>query len=677
MNAFGDQRYRRLDPSRSRVVPGRCDDDRPRTRSEGKIVSAEATRDVPSLAPDVSVVVPVYNPGSFIEPCIRGLLSQTLGASRCQLIFVDDGSTDETPTRLDALARDHPNVIVRHEPNSGWPGRPRNVGIDLASGEYIFFCDHDDWLEPDGLETLVRTARRADADIVIGKMVGRGRKVPVELFRTSRDRASVFDSDVIWALTPHKLFRRSFLLDHGLRFPEGKRRLEDHTFVTGAYFAARSIAIVADRPIYHHIRRGDARNAGYSGFDPVGYYRYTREAMDIVARHTEPGELRDRLMWRFLRGQMLQRLSEPIVLHTGDDELRVVFREIRALLLERYPASSLDRLRPVPRARARAIRGDRLDVVREIAQRAAAVVVSGEVAAINVGGGTWQLQVDASLAQRSGDPVYLVSTQEGWRVPQLIPDTMGDRSSTTEEIISSARARVTLRERSSWEEWIVPASVVPKLVAVADASDARHTLSMEVIATLDPRTVAGGRALPSGRWDVWLGLTGVGLARNSRLGPSPDIVLPMPLIYGQPPVIARLYVPAQGSTLRLEVTTTARRVAVLIKQGLSSPIVASRDRIRVSIPLATSADAGSLRCWIELRAPGRPGRRRYKAVIRPTQQGRARLLADFPPTNRPRAGRCELWLAFGKKDPMSLVAEVDVRRDSARTVMRRFRSRSR
>jgi poly(ribitol-phosphate) beta-N-acetylglucosaminyltransferase len=82
--------------------------------------------------PRISVIVPVYNPGSNIDDCIRTLLGQTMPAGECELIFVDDGSTDDTPGRLDALAAAHAHVRVEHIPNSSWPGRPRNVGIDMA-----------------------------------------------------------------------------------------------------------------------------------------------------------------------------------------------------------------------------------------------------------------------------------------------------------------------------------------------------------------------------------------------------------------------------------------------------------------------------------------------------------------------------------------------------------------
>src|SRR5215213_4069019 len=153
--------------------------------------------------PNVSVIVPVYNPGSHIDDCIDSLLGQTLPAGELELIFVDDGSTDATPARLDALAARHAHVRVEHIPNSGWPGKPRNLGLDMATGEYVFFVDNDDWLERDALERLYTTAEQDRADIVIGKVVGHGKRVPRVLFASNRHGEPFDDPVLLRLLTPH------------------------------------------------------------------------------------------------------------------------------------------------------------------------------------------------------------------------------------------------------------------------------------------------------------------------------------------------------------------------------------------------------------------------------------------------------------------------------------------
>ncbi|HET6910771.1 MAG TPA: glycosyltransferase family 2 protein [Mycobacteriales bacterium] len=289
----------------------------------------------------VSVVVPVYNPGVHIQPLVDSLLRQSLAASEFEAIFVDDGSTDATPALLDRLAKEHSHFHVIHQPNSGWPGKPRNVGTDHARGDYVFYSDNDDWFGDEALERLYDCAVRNNSDIVIGKMVGHDRGVPRELFRRNRDRARFDNAPLQDSLTPHKLFRREFLDKHELRFPEGKRRLEDHVFVMKAFFAAEVISVLADYECYHHIRRADESNAGFDVIEPVSYYGYVRETVEVVLGNTEPGDLRDRLLRRFLRVELLDRLQGRRFSALPAAQRRRLFDTARALLLETM-ADSVD-----------------------------------------------------------------------------------------------------------------------------------------------------------------------------------------------------------------------------------------------------------------------------------------------------------------------------------------------
>ena len=215
--------------------------------------------------PKVSVIVPVYNPGADIDDCIASLLGQSLPPEEYEVIFVDDGSTDDTPARLDALAAEHPHVRVEHIPNSGWPGRPRNIGIEMARGEFVYFVDNDDWLGKQALKRLHKRALRDEADIVIGKIVGEGKFVARSMFKRDRRNVTLEWAPLVRLLTPHKLFRKALLDEHNIRFPEGRRRLEDHVFTMHAYFHAQRISVMAGYPCYHWVLRESEGNASYAG----------------------------------------------------------------------------------------------------------------------------------------------------------------------------------------------------------------------------------------------------------------------------------------------------------------------------------------------------------------------------------------------------------------------------
>src|SRR5512132_2674334 len=138
------------------------------------------------MRPLISVVVPAHNPGRYIEPCIRSLLRQSMSRDRFEAVFVDDGSTDGTGERLNRLAREQPHVRVIHIPPSGAPGRPRNVGLEAALGEYVQFLDADDELAPRALQRLIRMAHANHSDIVLGKFASETMTRRQDLFTRNR-----------------------------------------------------------------------------------------------------------------------------------------------------------------------------------------------------------------------------------------------------------------------------------------------------------------------------------------------------------------------------------------------------------------------------------------------------------------------------------------------------------
>src|SRR5215213_9039611 len=122
--------------------------------------------------PRVSLIVPVYNAGPYLRECLESIAAQDLPAGDLEVVLVDDGSTDGSAAILDEFAAAHDHALVIHQANSGWPGRPRNVALDVARGEHVFFMDADDVLGPEALRRLADFADAHDSDIVVPKMVG-------------------------------------------------------------------------------------------------------------------------------------------------------------------------------------------------------------------------------------------------------------------------------------------------------------------------------------------------------------------------------------------------------------------------------------------------------------------------------------------------------------------------
>ncbi|HEX8207737.1 MAG TPA: glycosyltransferase family 2 protein [Solirubrobacteraceae bacterium] len=461
----------------------------------------------------VSVIVPVFNPGANIDDCIRTLVhEQSLPRAEYEVIFVDDGSTDETPGRLDALAAEHDHVRVDHIPNSGWPGRPRNVGIEMARGDFVYFVDNDDWLMPEALERMYAMALRDDADVVIGKVVGYGpgKLVPRTLFAENRSGVRLGDwGAILWLLSPHKLFRRSLLDENGIRFPEGKRRLEDHPFVMHAYFHARSISVLADYPCYHWMLRDREVNASSKPFDPVEYYEGVREVLDLIDEHTEPGELRDRLYTRWLRGKLLGRAGGPPFLKWDEAYRRARYDEIRRLTLERFP-ESVDALLPLNwRVRAALVRAGDYEGLKALAAYEAGLGTVVRVDAIHDEGDELVLDLEARFARegvrferRDGGLRWLAA--DGVRFEE-------DRDATPEVEASDlhvfVRAPESKVEFDLPGEWSVELEDGPKGVRAVLRGRARFSA----------RAAAAGSALPAGEWEAFARLTVAGFKMTGRL----------------------------------------------------------------------------------------------------------------------------------------------------------------
>lgn len=117
----------------------------------------------------ISVVVPCFNATAYLNVCMEHLLRQTIGIENMEIILVDDASTDDGATWnliMEYESRYTESVIAIPLEENMRQGGARNVGISYAGGEYLFFCDADDWISLDALELLYERAKEYDADVV-------------------------------------------------------------------------------------------------------------------------------------------------------------------------------------------------------------------------------------------------------------------------------------------------------------------------------------------------------------------------------------------------------------------------------------------------------------------------------------------------------------------------------
>ncbi|TCB97541.1 glycosyltransferase family 2 protein [Micromonospora zingiberis] len=459
----------------------------------------------------VSVVVPTYNSGEHLQQLFDSLLRQSMPATEFEVIVVDDGSTDDTPARLAEWAAAHPHVEVLRAEHSGWPSRPRNLGLARARGEYVQFVDDDDWLADEALARLYGYAVANGADIAIGKMTGHGRAVPRELFRVNRPDARLDDSPLIESLTCHKMFRRAFLLEHDLRFPEEHRkRLEDHHLVARAYLLSKRTCVLSDYTCYHHARRPDGGNLTASRMEPAGYYSSLREVLDIVDTHTEPGPLRDKLHRRWLRSEMIRRLRGARLLNAPRDWVDQVAAEVQKTVEERFTPAVAGRLPAVERTVAGLVAEGRVEDLLRLAEWDAGIRAKARLKAYELTGLTLTLMLSGQL-HSNDQPVSYAPSDGRYRLVVPIDDVPAELLDCTAEL-GRARLDVIARHDTQHDEFFLPVHFeVDRVVGPAGELQLRYRGT----AMVDFGTLNGGRT--QGEWILKARISGCGWTLDAKL----------------------------------------------------------------------------------------------------------------------------------------------------------------
>ena len=180
----------------------------------------------------ISVIMPVYNVEKFVDKAIKSVLEQTL--KEIELLVVDDGSTDNSGSICDKYAKNDDRMIVIHKENGGAP-TARNVAIEMAKGEFLYFIDSDDWIEKDYLEKMYDLMKKYDADLIVtgfmmeyfqnGRTVTYSTKSKEAVYLTQeelRKNAYKYFDNSLLGLPWNKLFRRKIIIDENIRFPKTK-----------------------------------------------------------------------------------------------------------------------------------------------------------------------------------------------------------------------------------------------------------------------------------------------------------------------------------------------------------------------------------------------------------------------------------------------------------------------
>ena len=225
------------------------------------------------MSKKVSIVIPVYNVENYIKKSLDSIINQTFNFNDIEVIMVDDCSTDNSGIIIDEYASKYDNFKSIHlDENSGAAGKPRNVGLNMASSEFVMFLDSDDCFRRDAIEKLYRNILRDnELDIVLGgyKNIYENNKTEIILpsgnFNESlfEDTKRSVDLIKINPAISAKLFRRSLLLKNNITFPEGIPG-QDLVFILNSFFNARKVLSLNNFIVYNRFLRFTGINKSIS-----------------------------------------------------------------------------------------------------------------------------------------------------------------------------------------------------------------------------------------------------------------------------------------------------------------------------------------------------------------------------------------------------------------------------
>jgi len=221
---------------------------------------------------DLSVVIPAYNVEKYLAACLDSLLANE-GVNDTEIIIVNDGSTDNTLSVAEEYSKKYRNIRVISRDNGG-PSAARNLGLNEATGKYVFFCDADDLVVNRFLSILYRSIEKREIDVVLwcadiidesGKVI-KGKYRDYFCYKGINEKSRVYSGydfmkkqlsscgdfpSVIWL----GAYSREYLLQKNLRFKDGMHH-EDDLWVPQVVLNAKSVIYIPESLYKYRLRSG-------------------------------------------------------------------------------------------------------------------------------------------------------------------------------------------------------------------------------------------------------------------------------------------------------------------------------------------------------------------------------------------------------------------------------------
>lgn len=217
---------------------------------------------------EISVIIPIYNVERYLRRCLNSVLRQE---NVCmEIILVDDGSTDSSGIICEEYAGNHSNIKCIHIKNSG-PSTAKNVGYDVATGDYVAFIDSDDEIKSEMFSTMLESGYRNNADIVCCNYIQvdeEGNFSHTEHtnqeYVLTQDEAlkAILIKDKIYSQCWTKIYKHETMELHNVRNMEGLKTEEDFIYNIQAFACSKTVSIV-DKPLYIYTHRSKSLSKDY------------------------------------------------------------------------------------------------------------------------------------------------------------------------------------------------------------------------------------------------------------------------------------------------------------------------------------------------------------------------------------------------------------------------------
>ena len=307
--------------------------------------------------PKVSIVMPVYNAGHRLKKCVESILLQDF--KNIELICVLDCPTDGSDQVIESYAQKDSRIVVVKNTKNLNIGESRNVGIRLAKGEYLAFCDHDDIVLPEMYEQMYNIGIKENADIVLGVpeytyidssmnhtyfypkegdireeilkcVVGRGKG-------DSDDWNFYFSHGVIW----DKLYKRSMVINNGIKFIDNNKiTFEDNLFLIETTLSANK-AVVYNKKVYQHTIEDSntASSFGYTQKERIG--AYIEYLHSVLLDHNVSKDLMQRFSNSSVR-YLIGCLIKPLLVQKNIYAFWKAYKYVTTLPSKKYVLSKAD-----------------------------------------------------------------------------------------------------------------------------------------------------------------------------------------------------------------------------------------------------------------------------------------------------------------------------------------------